>query len=97
MHEFQLLDVTVIRILRDGIPDSISVGAAFVYVINSKTAPGRIALALQRDFQVTFPSFNVTYLTLNGIQVARQIRKLAPKSKLPSVSEDSFAEVVEGL
>ena len=34
--------------------------------------------------------------SLNGIEVARQIRKLSPKSKMLFVSQESSADVVQG-
>ena len=34
--------------------------------------------------------------SLNGIEVARQIRKLCPKSKILFVSQESSADVVQG-
>jgi DNA-binding NarL/FixJ family response regulator len=34
--------------------------------------------------------------SLNGIEVARQIRKLSPKSKMLFVSQESSAEMVQG-
>jgi DNA-binding NarL/FixJ family response regulator len=34
--------------------------------------------------------------SLNGIEVARQIRKLSPKSKILFVSQESSADVVQG-
>ena len=34
--------------------------------------------------------------SLNGIEVARQIRKLSPKSKILFVSQESSAEMVQG-
>src|SRR5579872_5143034 len=51
----------------------------------------RRAEALQPDLIV----LDIGLPTLNGIEAARRIRKLSPKSKILFVSQESFADVVQ--
>lgn len=60
-----------------------------------EVSDGLEAVQKAEELQADLILLDIGLPTLNGLQVARQIRTLAPKSKLLFVSEDSSADVVQ--
>ena len=57
---------------------------------------GLEALQTAEELQPDLILLDIGLPSLNGIEVARQIRKLSPKSKILFVSQESSADVVQG-
>lgn len=60
-----------------------------------EVSDGLEAVQKAEELQADLILLDIGLPTLNGLQVARQIRMLAPKSKLLFVSEDSSADIVQ--
>ena len=60
-----------------------------------EVADGREAVQKAKVLKPDLILLDIGLPTLNGIEAARQIRKLAPESKIVFVSQESSADVVE--
>jgi CheY-like chemotaxis protein len=61
-----------------------------------KVSDGLEAVQKAEELQPDLILLDIGLPSLNGIEVARQIRKLSPKSKILFVSQESSADVVQG-
>jgi DNA-binding response OmpR family regulator len=61
-----------------------------------KVSDGLEAVQKAEELQPDLILLDIGLPSLNGIEVARQIRKLSPKSKILFVSQESSAEMVQG-
>jgi DNA-binding response OmpR family regulator len=61
-----------------------------------KVSDGSEAVQKAEELQPDLILLDIGLPSLNGIEVARQIRKLSPKSKILFVSQESSAEMVHG-
>ena len=61
-----------------------------------KVSDGLEAVQKAEELQPDIIVLDIGLPSLNGIEVARQIRKLSPKSKILFVSQESSADVVQG-
>jgi DNA-binding NarL/FixJ family response regulator len=60
-----------------------------------KASDGLEAVQKAEELQPDLILLDIGLPSLNGIEVARQIRKLSPKSKILFVSQESSAEMVQ--
>jgi len=60
-----------------------------------KVSDGLEAVQKSQELQPSLILLDVGLLTLNGIEAARQIRELSPKSKILFVSQESSPDVVQ--
>ena len=60
-----------------------------------KALNGTMALTAVQTVQPDLILLDIGLPTLDGIEVARQVRKLSPESKIVFLSQESSAEVVE--
>ena len=61
-----------------------------------KVSDGLEAVRKAEELQPDLVLLDIGLPSLNGIEVARQIRKLSPESKILFVSQESSADVVQG-
>jgi DNA-binding NarL/FixJ family response regulator len=61
-----------------------------------KVSNGLEAVQKAEELQPDLILLDIGLPSLNGIEVARQIRKLSPKSKILFVSQESSADAVQG-
>ena len=61
-----------------------------------KVSDGLEAVQKAEELQPDLILLDIGLPSLNGIEVARQIRKLSPKSKILFISQESSAEMVQG-
>jgi DNA-binding NarL/FixJ family response regulator len=61
-----------------------------------KLSDGLEAVQKAEELQPDLVVLDIGLPSLNGIEVARQIRKLSPQSKILFVSQESSADVVQG-
>ena len=64
--------------------------------IIGKVSNGLEAVQKAEELQPDLILLDIGLPSLNGIEVARQIRKLSPKSKILFVSQESSADAVQG-
>src|ERR1700746_1045842 len=60
-----------------------------------EVADGAEAVRKARELQPELILLDIGLPSLNGIEAARQIRKLSPNSKILFVSENRYSEIVE--
>ena len=65
------------------------------FQIVGETADGLDAVRKAEELQPDLIVLDIGLPTLNGIEAARRIRNLSPKSKILFVSQESFADVVQ--
>jgi DNA-binding NarL/FixJ family response regulator len=63
--------------------------------IIAEVSDGREAVRKAQELQPDLILLDIGLPGLNGIEVARQIRKLSPESKIVFVSQESSADVIE--
>jgi DNA-binding NarL/FixJ family response regulator len=63
--------------------------------IIGEAADGLEAVEKAEELQPDFIVLDIGLPTLNGVEAARRIRKLSPKSKILFVSQESSADVVQ--
>ena len=61
-----------------------------------RVSDGREAVQKAQELQPDLILLDIGLPSLNGIEVAQQIRKLSPKSKILFVSQESSADIVQG-
>jgi DNA-binding NarL/FixJ family response regulator len=61
----------------------------------AEASDGREAVHLAEQLQPDLILMDIGLPTLNGIEVARQVRKLSPQSKILFVSQECSADVIE--
>jgi len=57
---------------------------------------GEEAIELSQEFELDLVLLDIGLPKLNGIEVARRIQELAPRTKILFVSQESSADVVRG-
>jgi len=72
-----------------------TVGDSSELQVICEVSDGLEAVQKAEELQPDLILLDIGLPTLNGIEVARQIRKLSPQSKILFVSQESSAEVIE--
>jgi DNA-binding NarL/FixJ family response regulator len=63
--------------------------------IIGEVSDGRVAVRQAKEFKPDVILLDIGLPTLNGIEAARQIRKLAPESKIIFLSQESSTDVMQ--
>jgi DNA-binding NarL/FixJ family response regulator len=93
------ISLSRVLIVEDSEPFRRFVGSALAkrpeLLIIGEVADGLLAVRRAKELQPDLIVLDIGLPSLNGIEVARQIRKLSPESKILFLSQETSADVVE--